>query len=140
MADDAVGIRVAEALRGRLDGLADLETTSVVGLYLLDYLVDHDFAVIVDAFSSDGAVPGRIRVYDVEPAEKPPVGPSPHYISLSDALNVGRMMGLAMPSRVTVIGIEIADASTVGGNMTPEVANAVGPATEKVMEVLRCTR
>jgi hydrogenase maturation protease len=140
MADDAVGIRVAEALDSKLDGLADLKTTSVSGLYLLDYLEGYEEAVIVDSFTPGDPVPGRIRVFEMSPSEKPPLGPSPHYISLSDALTVGKQLGMALPERITVVGIEVFDPYTIGGEMHPDVSVAVTTAAERVMEVLRCTR
>jgi|YNPNPStandDraft_1061719.scaffolds.fasta_scaffold01503_5 hydrogenase maturation protease len=140
MADDAVGIRVAEALKERLDGLADLRMTSVSGLYLLDYLDGYERAIIVDAFTPQDAVPGRIRVFDMAPSEKPPLGPSPHYISLSDALTIGARLGLRLPKSIKVVGIEVSDPYTIGGDMHPDVKAAVPLAAEKVLEILRCTR
>ena len=140
MADDAVGIRVAEALEEKLDGLADLRTASVSGLYLLDYLEGYERAIVVDAFTPADPVPGRIRVFEMSPSEKPPVGPSPHYISLSDALTVGRSLGLSLPERVTVVGIEVSDPYTIGGDMHPDVRAAIPFAVGEVMEVLRCMR
>lgn len=140
MADDAVGIRVAEYLSGKLDGFADLKITSVSGLYLLDYLEGYERAVVVDAFTPDKPVPGRIRVYEMIPSERPPLGPSPHYISLSDALTVGKQLGMALPERITVVGIEVFDPYTLGGEMHPEVAAAVPRAAEKILEILACTR
>ncbi|MGB9589629.1 MAG: hydrogenase maturation protease [candidate division WOR-3 bacterium] len=140
MADDAVGIRVAEALEKKLNGLADLKTTSVSGLYLLDYLDGYDRAVIVDAFTPSDPVPGRIRVFDMVPSDKPPVGPSPHYISLSDALTVGKRLGLTLPARITVVGIEVFDPFTIGGQMHPDVWASVPLAAETVLELLRCMK
>ncbi len=140
MADDAVGILVARALESSLDGLADLKTTSVSGLYLLDYLEGYDEAIVVDAFTPADPVPGRIRVFEMRPSEKPPVGPSPHYISLSDALTLGKSLGLSLPDRVTVVGIEVYDPYTIGGEMHPDVRAAIPLAAEKVLEILGCTR
>lgn len=140
MADDAVGIRVAEALGPGLDGLADLKTTSVSGLYLLDYLDGYERAIVVDAFTPPDPVPGRIRVFEMAPSDKPPVGPSPHYISLSDALTVGKSLGLSLPDRITVVGIEVFDPYTIGGEMHPDVRAAIPLAAEKIREILKCTR
>jgi len=140
MADDAVGIRVAEALEGKLNGLADLRTTSVSGLYLLDYLEGYDRAIIVDAFTPPDPIPGRIRVFEMAPSEKPPVGPSPHYTSLSDALTIGARLGLTIPKNITVVGIEVSDPYTIGGQMHPDVRAAIPLAVEKVMDAIRCTR
>ncbi len=140
MADDAVGIRVAEALESRLDGLADIKTTSVSGLYLLDYLDGYQRAIVVDAFTPPDPVPGRIRVFDMVPSDRPPLGPSPHYISLSDALTVGKRLGLALPDRITVVGIEVFDPYTIGGDMHPDVRAAIPLAAAKIREILECTR
>ncbi len=140
MADDAVGIRVAEALEGKLDGLADIRTTSVSGLYLLDYLEGYERAIVVDAFTPQDPVPGRIRVFDIVASERPPLGPSPHYISLSDALTIGKRLGLALPERITVIGIEVSDPYTIGGEMHPDVRAAIPRAAKRVLEMLRCTK
>ncbi len=136
LADDAVGIKVAEHLQGNLPQDTDLEVCSVSGLYLLDYLAGYDYAVIVDAFTVKDPAPGKLQVFDMEASTKPPVGPSPHYISLSDALAVGKAMGLKLPDKVTVVGIEVVDPYTFGKELTPGVAAAVKPAAQKVLEVL----
>ncbi len=135
-ADDGVALRVGEELRGRLPSGVDLELAPVAGLYVLDYLLGYDFAVIVDAYLTEEPEPGRVRVFELVPDGSPPVGASPHFFSFLDVLNWGLRQGLPVPKKLVVVGIEVRDPFKFQEGLSPEVEAAVPVAAEKVLEVL----
>ena len=135
--DDGVALRVAEELRRKLPEGVDLEAAPVAGLYVLDYLVGYDLAVVVDAYLPEEPKPGRVRVFELVPDGSPPTGASPHFFSFLDVLNWGVRRGLPVPKRLFVVGIEVADPFKFGEELSPEVEAAVPEAAERVLEVLR---
>ncbi len=136
-ADDGVALRVAKELRGKLPPGVDLEEAPVAGLYVLDYLVGYEFAVVVDAYLPENPQPGRVRVFELVPDGSPPVGASPHFFSFLDVLNWGVRRGIPVPKRLVVVGVEVADPFRFGEELDPRVEAAVPEAVKAVLEVLK---
>jgi hydrogenase maturation protease len=158
IADDAVGIVAARELARRLAaagapapagpafdaaatarafdlpsaGRVEVLETALTGMYLLEAVVGASRLVVVDSVLSGTAEPGT--VLDLAEADLDvPRGGSPHYIGLLEALDLARALGLAVPSEVAIVAIEVGDATTVGGAMTAPVAAAVPLVVERVM-------
>ena len=129
--DDAVALRVADALEGSPPQGVALRRSAVSGLYLLDDMEGFDRVVVVDAVRTGARAPGAVLSFPLEDLHAPE-GPSPHAIGLPSALSRARAAGAPVPSRIHVVAIEVADMETVGEGLTPEVAAAVGPAAAAV--------
>ena len=134
--DDAVALRVADALeRSGAEG-ATVRRSPASGLYLLDEMEGFDRVVVVDAIRTGTRPPGGMLSFPLEDLHAPE-GPSPHAIGLPSALARARAAGAPVPSRVHVVAIEVADMESVGEGLTPEVAAAVEPAAAAVREAVR---
>ena len=129
--DDAVALRVADALRAAPPAGAAVRTTAVAGLYLVDELEGFDRAVVVDAVRTGVHPPGAVLSFALEDL-RAPEGPSPHSIGLPSALSRARRAGLPVPARIRVVAIEVQELDTIGVGLTPAVAAAVAPAAEAV--------
>jgi hydrogenase maturation protease len=138
--DDAVALRIADALRGgaggALPGGAVVRTSAASGLYLLDDMEGFDRVVVVDAVRTGARPAGAVLSFPLEDLHAPE-GPSPHAIGLPSALARARSAGAPVPSRVHVVAVEVLDMETVGEGLTPEVAAAIAPAAEAVREAVR---
>lgn len=138
LTDDAVGLLVARAVAARLGGdaaVAVRETTEM-GLALLDEIADFDALILVDAVQTGRVPPGHIHECDI--ADLPQVtATSPHFIGVGETAGFGRRLGLAMPGRVRVIAIEVADPYTLGTEPTEVVSAAVAFAVERVIDLVR---
>ena len=136
LTDDAVGLRVADAARDRLAGEPEIEvkSTTEMGLSLLDEMAGREGLVLVDSIRAGGEPPGHIHEFPA--AGGAPAGSrafrSPHFLGVADALALGRLLGLDMPSEISVFAIEVADPFTLGMELTPAVARAVAPAADLV--------
>lgn len=129
LADDGAGPAVAAALQGRIPEECDLVVSQVGGLRLLDEVTGVDRLLVVDAALSGSAPPGTIRI--LRPGSLAVMPPcTQHAFGLAEALQLAARLGLEIPQETTVITIEAADVTTVGGAMTPEVAAAVEEAAE----------
>ncbi|KKF01781.1 hydrogenase maturation protease [Mycolicibacterium obuense] len=128
--DDGLGPAVAAAVQ-RLD-LADVKIATVQDdpADLLDAVGDTTLAIIIDAASGDGAVPGRIRRW--LPQQRPPIAVSSHGLDLAAVLALGRALGRA-PTRMVVFTVDAADVGH-GCGLSPAVAAAVPRAVAAVVD------
>ncbi len=129
--DDAVALRVAEALEADPPPGVTVRRSAVSGLYLLDEMEGFDRVVVVDAVRTLAHAPGTVLSFPLEDLHAPE-GPSPHAIGLPSALARARAAGAPVPERIHVVAIEVLDMENVGEGLTPAVARAVAPAAAAV--------
>jgi hydrogenase maturation protease len=134
--DDAVGPLVARALRERVTDDVRLLEHEGEPTALLDEWGEASLAVIVDATRGAGE-PGTVRRFDASAVPVPSsfAGTTTHAFSLAEAIELGRALG-RLPPRLIVIGVE-GRGFDAGAELTPEVAAAVGPAGEAVLDELQ---
>ena len=83
LADDAVGVLAARALRDELAGRADVVETAMHGLALLDHFLGYERAILLDAIQTGKQPPGTIIELGV--ADLSPIAtPSPHFTGLPE--------------------------------------------------------
>jgi hydrogenase maturation protease len=129
--DDAVALRVADALDTAPPEGAVVRRSAASGLYLLDDMEGFDRVVVVDAVRTLAHPPGTVLSFPLE-ALHAPEGPSPHAIGLPSALARARAAGAPVPTRVHVVAVEVLDMETVGEGLVPAVAAAVPRAAAAV--------
>jgi len=127
--DDAVALRVADALERDPPAGAVVRRSAVSGLYLLDEMEGFDRVVVVDAVRTGAHPPGAVLSFPLEDLHAPE-GPSPHSIGLPSALARARGAGAPVPSQIHVVAVEVVDMATVGEGLTPAVEAAVPGAVE----------
>jgi hydrogenase maturation protease len=137
LTDDAVGLHVARALRRELKEASGVvvEETSEMGLALLDFLTGYREVMIVDSIQTGRASPGTVHELDAV-GLKQFTGRTPHFLGVGETLAFGRVLGLAMPERVTIFAVEVEDPFTLGTEMTPAVAGAVPSVVRRVRRAL----
>jgi hydrogenase maturation protease len=133
--DDGVGWRVAAALAARPAPGVVVKRTGLSGFYLLDDLINFDNAIIVDAVRTREHPPGTVLSFPLE-ALGTPAGPSPHAVGLPTVLTIGRRAGMALPTRVHVVAVEVEDMETFDEHLTDVVQAAVPRAVRAVEELL----
>jgi hydrogenase maturation protease len=133
LTDDAVGLRVVRALRAQLDPDGPVRALEVeeMGLSLLDYIVGCRALVLVDAIQTGTVPPGTLHELDGSVLQTRRGG-SPHFLGVGETLALGRLLGLAMPERVRIFAIEVADPYTLGTELTPTLTAAVPGALARV--------
>lgn len=127
LADDAVGILTARALRKELKGQAEVVESSLHGLALLDYFLGFHRAIVIDAVRTGKDQPGTI--YELTADDLSAVlAPSPHYSGFPEMLALAREMNLDFPHQLKIFALEVADLSTIGGKLSQ-------PAEEGIKEL-----
>jgi hydrogenase maturation protease len=129
--DDAVALRVADALDAEREEGVVVRRSAASGLYLLDEMEGFDRVVVVDAVRTLAHPPGTVLSFPIE-ALHAPEGPSPHAIGLPSALARARAAGAPAPTRVHVVAVEVLDMENVGEGLTAEVERAVPGAVAAV--------
>jgi hydrogenase maturation protease len=134
--DDAAGVRVANALRGRLPEDVALMQHEGEPTPLIDAWAGKRLAIVVDAIDGDGP-PGTIRCFDATTAELPATlaGRSTHSFTVAQAIELARSLD-RMPARLILVGIE-GTAFEAGAELGQPVAEAIEPAARAVLELIR---
>lgn len=135
LSDDGIGIHVVRQLRDDLAGRADVVECNLAGLALLDVLTGYERAIIIDALHAGRFAPGT--VVELDPEDFRPVpNPSPHYTGLPEMMIIARQLGLVFPTDIKILGIEISDATTIGGGIGRPILAAGQEVIRRVLETL----
>jgi hydrogenase maturation protease len=126
LTDDAVGLLLVRQLRDEYAGDERLDVceTQEMGLALLDFLSGYREVVLVDAIQTGRVPPGTVHELDAA-GLKNLIGGTPHFLGVGETLALGKQLDLPMPARVRIFAVEVADAHTLGTELTPAVAAAV---------------
>jgi len=136
--DDAVGIRIAEAIeREALPSDVKVVTTTAAGLALLDLVTGHDRALIIDAIRTRQGKPGEVYRLGLEDTPAPLRSFTVHDVSLRSALDIGQKLGLPLPVETVIFAVEVADVTPLRESCTPEVEGAITKVVNLVMDELR---
>jgi hydrogenase maturation protease len=145
--DDGVGVEVVRRLREEITGASadapfcDPERTvfeecSLTGLALLDVITGYDRLVLVDTIKRPQPLTGRVSILRGEDLRAIP-GPSPHYVSVPQTIEIGRRVGLRVPSDIVVVAVEARDMHRLGEGLTEEMSRALPAIAALVKDVLR---
>ena len=137
--DDGFGLRVADEVE-RLLQAEPLQGVQVLrsfraGFELLDLLSGFSHAVIVDCLEVPRPKPGRVRRLSLRRVAGSARLTGQHEISIFEAFEFARRLGIAMPTTVVLRAVEAADTLTFSEEMSPEVAAAVGPLAREVLRI-----
>jgi hydrogenase maturation protease len=137
LSDDAVGIRVAHEVGKNLnDPEVAVSETSAAGLSLLDSIVNYDKVIILDAVQTEKGQAGQIYRMGLEDFSLTKHFSSPHQINLITALELGKMLNLVMPKKITIFAVEAKDITTFSETCTPSVEQAIPELVKMVLQEL----
>jgi hydrogenase maturation protease len=142
LTDDGVGIYAAREVGrrlavARLSGDVDIVESEVAGFALMELMAGWNRVILIDSIQFDGLDPGtviRIQPDDLHTSLRIR---SVHEINLPTTLELGRRMGLPMPSEITIFGIQAEDPLTFGESLTGAAERGLGEAVELVLREIR---
>lgn len=145
LGDDGIGWRVAERVQRRLQaepaGAQDLEVDCLAlgGLSLMERLVGYQRAIIIDAMTTHQSPPGTVTCFPLEALPDHAAGHTiaVHDTSLHTAIAVGRAMGAPLPETIFIVAVESEQIYDFSEELTPEVAAAILPAEQMVLDLIR---
>ena len=123
--DDSIGLRLTQALSGRLPAGSNITILQSLeaGLALLDIVAGYDQLIIVDAVQTGHAQPGCVHELEVDQLPLLPGG-SPHFLGLAEMLALGRELHLPVPLKARVFAVEVEDPYTLEQGLTPTLSAA----------------
>ena len=126
LSDDALGPVIAKRLNGNgFDASVEVVFAATAGFGLLDLLKDRKAVLVVDAIITGKAEPGTVHFFPAGVLTPSHNLINSHQINLPTALELGKQLGMAMPSDIQVVAVEAKDVETIGEQMTPPVEQAV---------------
>ncbi|CAI0714060.1 TPA: HyaD/HybD family hydrogenase maturation endopeptidase [Serratia fonticola] len=137
LGDEAVGVRIVEALeqRYRLPAHVEVLDGGTSGMELMEMMADRDHLIVADAVLT-GAAPGSVAVlYDEEIPALFTRKVSPHQLGLSDVLMALRLTD-EFPRRLTLVGV-VPESLEPGIGLTAVVNQAIEPALAQVLLALQ---
>ena len=145
LTDDGVGIYAARELGRRLaeDGAAsqvDIVESEVGGFSLMELMAGWEKVILLDSIQFEGLEPGAVIRIEPEDLHTSLRLRSVHDIDLPTALELGRRMGLAMPSKLTVFGIQAQDMLTFGESLTRAAERGMNKVVDLVLKEIRDSR
>jgi hydrogenase maturation protease len=137
LCDDGVGPAIARKLQSTIDTKeATVIEASLGGLNLLDLLVGYERVIIIDAIKTEGGRAGQIHRFSPSSLTTTRYTASVHDVDLVTALELGKRLKLAMPSRIDIFAIEVADTERFSEECTPAVAAAIPVCVEIILREL----
>jgi hydrogenase maturation protease len=131
--DDGVGLHIIESLKKEFigeresvavitgsSGTIEFMASNSTGLALLDLISGYDHVLIIDTIKKDHPQTGRVRLLKERDLRVVP-GPSPHYVSFPQILQIGRAAGLPVPQELTIVAIEAKKIYELGEGLTAEM-------------------
>jgi hydrogenase maturation protease len=132
--DDGVGIHVAEELKKhiRKPGVT-IDNAFTGGMNLLDLMIDHDTAILIDAVKIENKKLGDVSLFGLGELSALHTC-NPHDISLPQAIDLAKKLGEnRIPNDIKVVGINIGELGCeFGEELSSEIAKAIPKAVELV--------
>lgn len=138
LGDDGVGIYIVNELEkiiGKHQGI-DYKCISWGGFRIIDALQDYKNAVIIDAINSGEKPEGYIHVTDKNNFLSSVRMVSFHDINFALAVELAERMGIQVPEKFHVFGIEVRNTASFSENLTPRVRKAADECINIIIEKL----
>ncbi|MDH4218100.1 MAG: hydrogenase maturation protease [Candidatus Aminicenantes bacterium] len=142
--DDGIGLHIVRQLRdnkGLQKSLSeksedvDFIECTLCGLALLDVIQGYDRLIMIDTINKEKPETGRIHVIEEFQIRHIP-GPSPHYISVPQAMEIGRKIGLKMPTEIRIVAVESKNLYNLGEGLTAEMKKVIPEIVQKTTELI----
>lgn len=138
--DDGVGIHVANELKKHIIDRPDVTIDSAFtgGMNLLDMMVDHDRAILIDAVKLRDKKPGDVDMFELGELSAFHTN-NPHDVSLPQAIEMAKRLGeRRIPDDIKLVGINLGELPyEFGENLSIEIKKAVPKAVKLVKEEVK---
>ena len=141
LTDDGAGVYVAREVARRLKSggaecAADVIETETAGFALMELMAGWDRVILVDCIQFDGVAPASVVRLDPQDLHTSLRIQSVHEIDLPTVLELGRRLGLEMPRKVIVYGVQGCNPHSLGEGLTEAGERGVAAATKLVLQDL----
>jgi hydrogenase maturation protease len=131
MSDDGIGPAVASEVHKYLCCF-DLDVTCSDGFDIVDRLLGHETAVIIDAMVTGKYPPGKVVRFGLEPCPDTLRSRDSHSVSLGEAIRFARFCNAPVPPRILTYGIEVRDPFSVGEEISKDLLGKLHAIAEEI--------
>jgi hydrogenase maturation protease len=105
----------------------------------MERLVGYQRAIIIDAITTRQNPPGTVTCFPLDALPDHAAGhtTAAHDTSLQTAIALGRSMGASLPETILIVAVESEQIYDFSEDLTPEVAAAILPAEQLVLDLVR---
>jgi hydrogenase maturation protease len=141
LTDDGAGIYAAREIGHRLAKTGchtgvDILESEVAGFDLMEMMAGWERVILIDSIQFDGLKPGTVVRIEPDDLHTSLRIRSVHEIDLPTVLELGRRLGLDMPAKLTIFGIQAEDPFTFGESLTDAAERGKNEAVELVLKAL----
>jgi hydrogenase maturation protease len=140
LTDDGIGLHVVRQLKKTINNeKVTVAEAGLAGLGLLDLIIGYGTVIVVDAIQTKQGKTGEIYRLDPGNLTRTRHTDSTHNVNFASALELGRSLGLAIPEKIIIFAIEVADVTTFGEECTPSVKNSIPGCVDKILKEINTT-
>ena len=140
LSDDTVGLHIIRALREIIGSGNSMDKIDIMELYaggirLIDILKDRETVILVDAMLSGLLNPGEWSSCWLGTEDSFPLtrnASSTHDLDIQSVLEMGEAIGLKMPSKVRIWGVEVTDVHSFAEYPTEQIQKSVIPVAREI--------
>mgnify|MGYP000020592164 FL=1 len=136
LGDDAVGLLAVRELKQEFEQYVSVVEAMMGGLKLVEVLEGYERVLILDAIMTGKNPPGTILEITKEEFNKT-VAIAPHFVSLPEAIEFAKKIGMKFPEVIRILTMEIADPYLLTEEITPPIKNALPEFIEKARIILK---
>jgi hydrogenase maturation protease len=145
LTDDGVGIYAVREIgrclqKAGLEADIDIVEAEVGGFALMELMAGWKRVILVDSIQFDRLSPGTVVRIEPEDLHTSLRLRSVHDINLPTALELGRRLGLEMPDKLIIFGIQAEDPFTLGESLTPAAEKGLREAVARVLSEIGDSR
>jgi hydrogenase maturation protease len=139
LTDDGIGPKLVNDLRSEFaDAEVHFECACVGGLDIVELLHGYDEALIIDAIRTKNGIPGAVYLFGPDDFRETLHLSNLHDISFLTALKLGQHLGVNLPERIRIIGIEIIEDEEFSNELTPPLQSRYPEILEEIkMYIIR---
>lgn len=131
LSDDGVGLLIAERLRERLPGV-DVAASAMIGVGLLDQIIGYDQIFVIDAMIAPNGELGSLKKIFPAGTDGTLHLFSSHGVGFFELMELGKLLGYAMPAVGGIYGIGINSPVAFGETLSRELSEKIPKLTDSI--------
>jgi hydrogenase maturation protease len=133
MSDDGVGLWVSRELHKRLPDF-ELDLSCGGGFQVVDSILGHPVAVIVDSMVTGMFPPGTVVRLDMDSGLETLRSRHSHGLNFVEAIRMAISCGAPVPEAIVIYGIEVEDPHTLGQELSQVLKEKLATIVDQIVE------
>ena len=138
LTDDGAGLAVAAKLKEMINREdVTVAQAELGGMNLLELFEGYDRAILIDAIVTPNGFPGTIYKLSPQSLTRCCNIESTHSLTFADSLEVGRKLGMKLPTEIIIFAIEANDVTTFSEECSSLVKSAIPACVNRIAKLIQ---